>query len=733
MVYFLFKSAVCLAVFYGFYFLLLRKETFFHWNRFFLLGTAALSLFIPLLNIQINKEEKSQLPQMVERVQIAPQTVEYQLTTPITPTFSMSWGEVFGYVYIGVGLVLALLFLMKITRLWWLLKTSRKEQRQGFSILETKDQNLPTASFFGYIFWKNNPNDLTQQLILQHELAHVRGFHSVDVLLSEVLIIFQWFNPMAWSLRRNLHSIHEYIADDWVVRNTCRRYDYALLLTQSAEIASPRLTNGFHSQLKNRLVMLSKSPSRPLLKVKYLLSLPLAAALMLLFSFRLVEKIELPRPLQNAVNDATLLVEKITETPVFQEVTPVLLPENVENNAIGMVAEKTPYIFYWGAIEAKILYSDAADKYFAEVNIKSIDLLKTYERVPRLYNGKSLEETTSFVFITPKGEQIPVQSVINEKELSFDIRKKLNALDPRLEENTRFQLMDLVLPNGKKAQISVLINGYDVTIKEVVDKNKDYSIEYVWGENNPKNLRRPYFTFKEFWETIQISPKYVINGIELDTVKANIAIVPQNQDPVEIHFDNTLTNNGTKMYDRSALESLKLNAHLITPGTSIYLDFLNCPGKKSYETQVGLWFKIVDEDSPFLYLKKADFKSFKFRFGKIDLESSMYGFSTKDSKGNLVNLDQKSELPNADLTVNDLSQMLELKPQLWRDKAYVGTPHFTLKYRNFQEEYNPATGFSPDFIKNVRAALNKSEPLEITNINTSEWNISPMTLVFWPQ
>jgi hypothetical protein len=209
MVYFLFKSAVCLAVFYSFYFLLLRKETFFHWNRFFLLGTAALSLFIPLLNIEIGKEEKSQLPQLVEQVQIAPQTVEYQLTTPITPMFSLSWGEVFGWIYVGVAVVLGLLFLIKITRLWWLLKTSRKEQKEGFLLLETDNKNLPTASFFGYVFWKKEQNeDSTQQLILQHELAHVRGFHSIDVLLSEILIVFQWFNPMAWSLRRSLHSIH---------------------------------------------------------------------------------------------------------------------------------------------------------------------------------------------------------------------------------------------------------------------------------------------------------------------------------------------------------------------------------------------------------------------------------------------------------------------------------------------------------------------------------------------
>jgi hypothetical protein len=734
MVYFLFKSAVCLAIFYGFYFLLLRKETFFHWNRFFLLSTAALSLLIPLLNIQINKEAKSQLPQLVERAQIAPQTVEYQLTIPITPTFSLSWGEVFGGLYICVAAMFGLLFLIKITRLWWLLKMSRKEQKDGFYLLETTDKNLPTASFFGFIFWKKDQNDdPTQQLILLHELAHVRGFHSVDVLLSEILIVFQWFNPMAWSLRRSLHSIHEYIADDWVVRNTCRRYDYALLLAQSVEISPPRLTNGFHSQLKNRLVMLSKSPSRPLWKVKYLLSLPIAAGLMLLFSFRLVEKIDLPKPLENAITDVNNFVEKMAEMPVYQVVTPELVAEKVEENATPMLAENTPYIFYWGNIEAKIQYLKATDDYFAEVSLQSIDLLRTYERVPHLYNGKSLEATTSFTFVTPTGERIELQSNNNDKELSFEIRKKFNALDPRLEENTRFQVMNLVLPNGKKAQISILIKGNRNESTEIKATTQSNQIDYVWGSNNRNNPRRPYYTFKEFWEIAQTSPKYVINGVEVDTVQADLGIVPKDHDPVEFRIDNTKSRNSKLRYERYALQSLKEHAHLIVPGTTIYLDFLNSPEKVNNSTMVGLVFKIVKDDSPLLNLKKADFKPFNFRLGKINHEQNFYGFSVKDNDGETIVLDQKYKLPNADLTINDLSQMLELKPQLWRDKVFIGTPRFTLRYRNFIEEYNPETGFSPEFIKNVLASLNKADPLEITNIYTEEWNISPVTLVFWPQ
>jgi BlaR1 peptidase M56 len=735
MVYFLFKSAVCLAIFYGFYFLLLRKETFFHWNRCFLLVTAALSLFIPLLNIQINKEEKAQLPQLIERVQIAPHNIEYQLVTPIAPAFSMSLGEVFGGLYIGVALVLALLFLMKITRLWWLLKTSKKEQKEGFSILETSNKNVPTASFFGYIFWKNNPNDSTQQLILQHELAHVRGFHSVDVLLSEILIIFQWFNPMAWSLRRSLHSIHEYIADDWVVRNTCRRYDYALLLTQSAEIASPRLTNGFHSQLKNRLVMLSKSPSRPLLKVKYLLSLPLAAALMLLFSFRLVEKIELPRPLQNAVNDATLLVEKITETPVFQEVTDVLLPEKVEENAIGMVAEKTPYIFYWGAIEAKIQYLKGTDEYFAEVNIKNLDLLQTYNRVPRMYNGKTLEKTASFIFVTPHGEQIPVKSTLEDKELESSIRTKLNVLYPKMADGSQYQLTNLQLPNGKTANIRLLIQNKDLTSDDLgmPKQRATNKFEHSWGKYLGFNdAKRPYLSFSQLWETIQESPKFQINGVEWDTMKASMAIVTDGFDPVEVIFDNTQPLDNQSRYEKRGLAFFQSYVNQIKVGTIIYLDIENYPNIKKGESRMGMVFKIVEEDSPLLQMSKERDKLIGFQLGKFIKGWYLYGKVILDKNGNEIPTKRSEKMEMYDFSINELSLMLELKPQLWRE-TYIGTPKYTLKYRNFQEEYNPSTGFSPDFIKNVRAALNKSEPLEITNIKTEEWDISPMTLVFWPQ
>jgi hypothetical protein len=520
-----------------------------------------------------------------------------------------------------------------------------------------------------------------------------------------------------------------------VVRNTSRRYDYALLLTQSSEQTSVNLTNGFHSQLKNRLVMLSKSPSRPLLKVKYLLSLPIAAGLMLLFSFKLVEKIELPISLQNAVNDVNYFVEKVADSPVFQVNSLEKQPENVESETIVMVAEKTPYIFYWGSIVAKILYSATSDEYFAEVNIESIDLLKTYGRVPRLYNGKTLEETTSFVFVTPKDEQIPIRSSLDDKELEFSIRTKLNVLYPKMADGAQYQLTNLQLPNGKAANIRLLIQNEDYIAEDLgaekqLRKNR---VERSWGKHlGFDDARRPYLSFTQFWETIQESPKFQINGVEWDTMRARIGIVTDGFDPVERIFDNTQSLKSHSRYENVGLDFFQSYVNQIKVGTTIYLDIENNPNIKKGETQIGMILKIVEDDSPLLTMSKERDKFIGFQLGKFIKSWQLYGKIIYDKNGNEVHSKSKENMEIYDFSATDLGLMLEMKPQLWRD-TYIGCPSYTLKYGELQENYDPINGFSPDFIQKVKIAMNSKTSLEITNIHTEEWNISPIKLIFWPQ
>ena len=115
--------------------------------------------------------------------------------------------------------------------------------------------------------------------ILIHELAHIRNRHSWDLLLADLCIFVQWFNPAAWLLKQELQNIHEYEADETVLREGVNARNYQMLLIKKA--VGTRLysmANNFnHSSLKKRITMMLKEKSNPWARAKYLYILPLAA------------------------------------------------------------------------------------------------------------------------------------------------------------------------------------------------------------------------------------------------------------------------------------------------------------------------------------------------------------------------------------------------------------------------------------------------------------------------
>ncbi|MEN6311747.1 MAG: M56 family metallopeptidase, partial [Acidobacteriota bacterium] len=128
------------------------------------------------------------------------------------------------------------------------------------------------------------PGDIDR--VLAHELAHVRQFHSFDIVFSEFLTVIQWFNPFVWPYKRSLRETHEYLADRAVIAQGCSLARYQLLIVeqhvggQLLELASSFRT----SQIKRRITMLSKQETKGLARWKPLLILPLAAMLILAFA-----------------------------------------------------------------------------------------------------------------------------------------------------------------------------------------------------------------------------------------------------------------------------------------------------------------------------------------------------------------------------------------------------------------------------------------------------------------
>jgi TonB family protein len=257
---------VYLVLFYGFYALLLRKETFFQLNRVYLVSASALSFFIPV--IQAGWVQNLFITQEVHYAVYGSQITIVQLK-PVA-NVPVSIGQVLACLYfIGV------LFL--VGRLIWQLVVLNK--------IIKGDQQGVAYSFFKKI--KVDQHADNNSIINAHEQVHARQWHSADVFIIEAVMIINWFNPVVYFYRRAIKHVHEFIADSHAIKAADNRADYAmLLLTKAFEVPTHNLVNHFfnHSLLKQRIVMLQKNKSQRIKLIKYGLSAPLFVLMLVLSS-----------------------------------------------------------------------------------------------------------------------------------------------------------------------------------------------------------------------------------------------------------------------------------------------------------------------------------------------------------------------------------------------------------------------------------------------------------------
>jgi hypothetical protein len=290
---YLLESSIGLALFYALYYFLLRRETFFQFNRVYLLLMPAVSLTIPLLHFEQAAAPSSiageVLLPVIREATSAKLQIYGQLMAP-TPAFSLSLADILLGLYFTGALFMLSRLSLRLLALQRRIRRSRREQKGRYTLL-TPDRDIPASSFFSYVFWKGDGLPEAKRIILEHELVHVRQRHSVDVLLMECYLILKWFNPLVYAYRTALQQVHEYIADAYVSRELGSRHTYAqfLALQRMGHSCHP-LANTFAAHLRSRLQMLAQRASAPWRVVKYLSVLPVTVLLVVLFAFNLSEQ-----------------------------------------------------------------------------------------------------------------------------------------------------------------------------------------------------------------------------------------------------------------------------------------------------------------------------------------------------------------------------------------------------------------------------------------------------------
>ena len=352
------KINVAIALFYAFYRLFFHKDTFFHWRRMALLCFFAISLLYPLLNIQ--GWIKAHEPMVAMADLYATILLPEQVVTPTQETV-INWQEVImqfaKIIYWSGMLLLTARFFVQLGSIIRLHFQCSKSNIQGVRVHLLKKETGP-FSFFHWIFI--HPQSHTESEIseiITHEETHARQYHSVDVLFSEIMCIFCWFNPFIWLMKREVRGNLEYMADHRVLEtgHDSKSYQYHLLGLAHHKAAA-NLSNSFNVlPLKNRIKMMNKRRTKEIGRTKYLMLLPLAAILMIVSNIEMVA-----RTTEKFAKEITLPQgtkgKEITETQI----------KSVPDSVVFQVVEEMPD--FPGGMKALMDYLSKNVKYPVEAH-----------------------------------------------------------------------------------------------------------------------------------------------------------------------------------------------------------------------------------------------------------------------------------------------------------------------------------------------------------------------------
>ena len=314
------KSSVCLVLFYLFFRLLLSKETFHRFNRMALLGVLFFSLLIPC--IEVTTRHQVEVQQAVLSIEQLLLMAELEATPAnvgaVQETPTISWVQIVLLVYLAGILFLVCRNIYSLICLFRLVHSGKHEKLEKGVTLVVHNQEIAPFSWMKYIVISRKDLEENGREILIHEMAHIHHRHLVDLLVADICIFFQWFNPGAWLLKQELQNIHEYEVDETVINEGVNAKEYQLLLIKKA--VGTRLysmANSFnHSKLKKRITMMLKEKSNPWARLKYLYVLPLAAIAVTAFARpEISEKMEEISAVK--VNDlAEIVQEKVLQDTV---------------------------------------------------------------------------------------------------------------------------------------------------------------------------------------------------------------------------------------------------------------------------------------------------------------------------------------------------------------------------------------------------------------------------------
>ena len=287
------KSSFCLIIFYLLYKWMMANETFFRLNRTVILVFWLLAFLLPAIN-------PSELQNTNLVMDITNSSIDMSNYAALVKNSDKIQTDHQSYIIYSLICVVYFIGLLIITikqiiiwsQLFRLIRKGKHINYDSYCLVIVEGEQYP-FSCMKYIIISEKDYKENHVEIIAHEKAHIQHKHSLELLIVDVLLLLQWFNPAAWLLKQEMQSVHEYEADNDVLSAGIDAKSYQLLLIKKA-VGTSRYTmaNSFnHSSLKKRITMMLKEKSNPWARAKYVMVLPLAALSVVAFAHPKVSKV----------------------------------------------------------------------------------------------------------------------------------------------------------------------------------------------------------------------------------------------------------------------------------------------------------------------------------------------------------------------------------------------------------------------------------------------------------
>lgn len=335
------------GILYGFYHFVLRNTLFHKYNRYYLLASVLLSVFVPFLNIPIyfsgNNHTTNGIVNTIFYFGMDQgKEVVVSINKSMTKVDGFNWSQILLIAYIFITLLAFLRMIVSLIKITNLKRKYPVEKIDSISFYKTNEPGTP-FSFFNALFW-NNKIELHSpkgQQIFRHEIFHIRQLHTVDVLFLEMVSALFWINPFFHLIKKETKAIHEFLADEFAIQSS-DKWQYAeLLLMQALQTRHSIVNPFFHNQIKRRIAMIQNSTTTGKQYLRKLLALPALAIVLALFAFNYKARRNEKQQLQvSTVTDTLpknlsgtkLLIDKENEFTIKSDSIVIKDNENTKDN-----------------------------------------------------------------------------------------------------------------------------------------------------------------------------------------------------------------------------------------------------------------------------------------------------------------------------------------------------------------------------------------------------------------